>query len=982
MLAIPMVTPMNVVAAERELVTMRTGEIWEFRNITDRTQTVRIYGNEGTFGDRYVYPRPVSGNFGSARGASIGWIDRGHGRITTGQNLSVPRNGMLLIELRVGASVRAIGDENALQIRQLITPVLDVRTISEGVTLEFLNSGANSHPINWTWHGYPRSTVGVGERGLIHHTVRADGTSTTPRNSGAGSGVHVQPGNTEVLLGNRLNMPREVWGSFTAFSGQPYRLTIDGQRSFPPGMEQDLPPVVQPDANAATPLITGPDDRLVPIGSTLIINVLASVPRGTLTYQWYSTPTPENTGGTPIPGATDSFFMPPELAVPMYYYVVVTNTDTAVTGNQTASATSRAARVVFHQPPPPDPFGLAELFSQNSSVYNHELATFAAELSALSYDRTALHDRFREIRMENIQPGNLTMWPFNNTDFLSFDIASRQIELETGVHDLVFVVIRGTPTWPPRDFNLVQWIDNSIPSSGSNDLAHGGFRAGQENVLIYLNNYLRNNNIASPATPAGNRTILLLTGHSRGGAVANLLADGLVNTPSAHRNNIYTYTFGTPNVTSSPATGSHGIFNIINRNDIVPLLPRSLPPNRWGRYGTDMPVTMPTVSSTIVPGPGLTGHGSSIYHSWMVSNPSLTYNQFRVLDRRLLPRILTFKCPVDIVVYDNNNNIVARIENNIPINFDGSQVYAFVLNDTKHIFIPYGNTYSVRITATGVGTMTYTIETLDVLSGTPTATKTFENVQLYSGRQMVSEIVANTSNVQLLLEENSVVVGDIATNGTITRRTQGGGTGGATGGGEFTGSGLPPTQPQSTIQPQQPASDVVTPPATSPWAVGYVSAAIAAGLVPQHLQSNYTQATTRAEFTALAVALYETTTGRTIRGRTTFNDTVDLNVQRAGYLGIVNGVGNGNFNPNGQLTREQAAVMLARLANVIGQPLPQSAPTFADNAQISSWAFDAVGQAQAVGIMGGVGDNRFAPSGDYTREQSIVTILRLFELLN
>ena len=99
-------------------------------------------------------------------------------------------------------------------------------------------------------------------------------------------------------------------------------------------------------------------------------------------------------------------------------------------------------------------------------------------------------------------------------------------------------------------------------------------------------------------------------------------------------------------------------------------------------------------------------------------------------------------------------------------------------------------------------------------------------------------------------------------------------------------------------------------------------------------------------------------------------------------MGIVNGVGNGNFNPNGQLTREQAAVMLARLANVIGQPLPQSTPTFADNAQISSWAFEAVGQAQAVGIMGGVGDNRFAPSGDYTREQSIVTILRLFELLN
>jgi hypothetical protein len=32
--------------------------------------------------------------------------------------------------------------------------------------------------------------------------------------------------------------------------------------------------------------------------------------------------------------------------------------------------------------------------------------------------------------------------------------------------------------------------------------------------------------------------------------------------------------------------------------------------------------------------------------------------------------------------------------------------------------------------------------------------------------------------------------------------------------------------------------------------------------------------------------------------------------------------------------------------------------------------------------MGGVGDNRFDPQGTYTREQSIVTIIRLFDLLD
>ena len=73
--------------------------------------------------------------------------------------------------------------------------------------------------------------------------------------------------------------------------------------------------------------------------------------------------------------------------------------------------------------------------------------------------------------------------------------------------------------------------------------------------------------------------------------------------------------------------------------------------------------------------------------------------------------------------------------------------------------------------------------------------------------------------------------------------------------------------------------------------------------------------------------------------------------------------------------------MLSRLAAAIGKPLTQQAATFNDNDSISSWAFDAVGEMQATGIMGGVGNNTFAPKSDYTREQSIITIMRLFDIV-
>jgi hypothetical protein len=163
----------------------------------------------------------------------------------------------------------------------------------------------------------------------------------------------------------------------------------------------------------------------------------------------------------------------------------------------------------------------------------------------------------------------------------------------------------------------------------------------------------------------------------------------------------------------------------------------------------------------------------------------------------------------------------------------------------------------------------------------------------------------------------------------------------------------------------------------SAWAHEDINKAVAAGLVPKDLQSLYTQTTTRVEFCALAASLYESIKGE-IAGRSNFVDTNDANVQKMAYIGVVSGVGNSKFDPNTKITREQAAAMLARLANAIGKPFAKIAPTFADNGQISSWAFEYVGQIQAALIMNGVGDNRFAPQNPYTREQSIITILRLF----
>jgi len=166
----------------------------------------------------------------------------------------------------------------------------------------------------------------------------------------------------------------------------------------------------------------------------------------------------------------------------------------------------------------------------------------------------------------------------------------------------------------------------------------------------------------------------------------------------------------------------------------------------------------------------------------------------------------------------------------------------------------------------------------------------------------------------------------------------------------------------------------------SSWARDDISLAINMGLVPQGLQSDYRLAATRADFAALAVVLYEYFAGE-ITGRETFVDTNDINVEKMAYLGVVQGVGRNRFAPEQPITREAAAVFLTRLSSAIGHPLTMQTPTFTDNSSISSWARESVGQMQSTGIMGGVSGNRFAPASPYTREQSIVSMLRTYNFI-
>lgn len=170
----------------------------------------------------------------------------------------------------------------------------------------------------------------------------------------------------------------------------------------------------------------------------------------------------------------------------------------------------------------------------------------------------------------------------------------------------------------------------------------------------------------------------------------------------------------------------------------------------------------------------------------------------------------------------------------------------------------------------------------------------------------------------------------------------------------------------------------------SDWAKESVDSAAASGLIADGLGDDFTCNITRAQFAAVAVKLYEAMSGQTApaAGDGIFTDTDDPAVIQAAALGFVGGVGDGKFDPDSPVTREQAATMLSRVYTKLGGEIPAvDATEFADDGDMSGYARSAIAFMSGREIVGGVGNNKFDPQGNASIEQALVIALRMFEKL-
>lgn len=188
---------------------------------------------------------------------------------------------------------------------------------------------------------------------------------------------------------------------------------------------------------------------------------------------------------------------------------------------------------------------------------------------------------------------------------------------------------------------------------------------------------------------------------------------------------------------------------------------------------------------------------------------------------------------------------------------------------------------------------------------------------------------------------------------------------------------------------------------SSSWAELYLADAAVYGLLPDSLRDcDYRQAVSRDEFCQLAYLTLGLVAGNLAYysdpeavdkygfeikplypalppGGSPFVDTDSPAILALHGAGIIIGKDNGRFAPADQLTRQEAATILGRMAEYCGLQRFSFDLDFADAEQIDSWAAAGVETVCGMGVMVGVSDSAFAPAATFTREQAVATMIRL-----
>jgi len=208
-----------------------------------------------------------------------------------------------------------------------------------------------------------------------------------------------------------------------------------------------------------------------------------------------------------------------------------------------------------------------DMLLRDAGEFSTDMTKASVALAMAAYNRPYAHKALQNMDFEIVGGEDAydiaSDMSIDDCDYVAYTIGRRYI----GDSVAYCVPIRGTSK------NAEWYSDFDLGTSGD----HKGFYVAAGRLQDELYPIL-----ATDGYPA-EKTIVWLTGHSRGAAVANIIAgeltrDGVYSTGD----HVFAYNFACPSVSKS-AVGYDNIYNFIGSGDLIP----SLPLERWGykRYG-------------------------------------------------------------------------------------------------------------------------------------------------------------------------------------------------------------------------------------------------------------------------------------------------------------------------------------------------------------------------------------------------------------
>ena len=410
------------------------------------------------------------------------------------------------------------------------------------------------------------------------------------------------------------------------------------------------------------------------------------------------------------------------------------------------------------------------VFKTASTEYNPELAYYLAALCRSAYGLEKANKTIEE-QMVNIRKSIASLgfendfaYDYRDDTTPAYTIARKNV---SNGSTMVLITIRGS-------YNL-DWGNNINMGWGFLGFGkHGGYEIAANQIYNTLGKFL--GGISTP------NVTYVITGHSQGGAIGNLLAVKLYDN-QVPISNVYNYNFSAPNSAClinpqdwNPRGIHDNVINIALDYDIVSFIPcnelpvcDANPLATWGKFGRSF-WYVPSQEDAYLVGHDLKEVVYLLSHQYPLSK----FSDYYGIPAGRIKHVLGIHCPVDVFVYNKSGTSVASVINDKAEYYDSKfgEVVIIIDGDEKYICLPDNQEYDVRLSATDVGEMTYEVFNVDFAKGEKIGQeKVFENVILIPGKEMYSDVDVREDNPEAtlyVLDHNETIVAEINEDGQET----------------------------------------------------------------------------------------------------------------------------------------------------------------------------------------------------------------------